>query len=683
MQHRPADHRSDIDGLRAVAVLAIVIHHAFPSLVPGGFVGVDIFFVISGFLITRIVVGEMTGGRFSFTRFYLRRARRIVPAYVAVTGLVTALAAWLLLPRAFQLFGGSLAASGLFLTNVWFTQGMGYFAPQALQSPLLHLWSLGVEEQFYLVWPLLLAGIAWARLRRARPLIVLALAAASLASAQWLLAHNGSIWAFYLFPTRIWEFLAGGVLALGLVRPPGRSVTANVAAVGGLVLIAATLALIGEATPFPGLAAVPPCLGAALLIWSGQGRAPSTAAPLRWRPVVWLGLISYSLYLWHWPLLVLGRVWLQRPLSILETTFTVALSVLLAALTWQFVEQPFRKPPRRVSRRALLLTLSPLLLMVAAGPLIFIAKGLPQRLAPAARSAAAFSGSDINPARDLCFNRSQFARPGCRFGAAADARDYDVLVWGDSHADAIAPGVVGWARTRGLSVREATKGGCPPLVDVRAVAPRRGEIPGCRDATAFLLKEIAANPNLKVIVLAARWPMYADPAVIYDPDSPPITLQDARRRSTAAYPLGQALDRTLAAIAATKTRARIIVMGPVPELTFNPPDCVAQARHLGRREWRCWAAPAALPLIRAHKAEAGIREALRRNPPVRAVFPSAKLCTAASCLTVQRRTLLYFDDDHLSASGARWLVPGWLDEALSAPGSPPAPPPAGPPPRPR
>ena len=683
MQDEPADHRRDIDGLRAVAVLAIVIHHAFPMLVPGGFVGVDIFFVISGFLITGIVAAGMAEGRFSFTRFYLRRARRIVPAYAVVTALVTALAAWLLLPRAFQPFGGSLAASGLFLANVWFSQGMGYFAPQALQSPLLHLWSLGVEEQFYLVWPLLLAGLAWAPLRRARPLIVLALAAASLAGAQWLIAHNGSIWAFYMFPTRVWEFLAGGVLALRLVPPPRGPVAANLAAAGGLVLIAVTLALIGEATPFPGLAATAPCVGAALAIWSGQGRAPAMAAPLRWRPVVWIGLISYSLYLWHWPLLVLGRVWLQRPLSAPEAAAAVILSVVLAALTWRFVERPFRKAPRRVGKRALALTLSPLLLMVAAGVVMLATKGLPMRLAPEARAAAAFSGTDINPARDLCFNKARLDRPGCRFGAAADARDYDILVWGDSHADAITPGVVAWARTRGLSVREATKGGCPPLVDVRAVAPRRGEIPGCRETAPFLLKEIAANPNLKLIVLAARWPMYADPSVVYDPDSPPITLQDARGRSAAPYPLDRALDRTLTTVAATHTNARVVIVGPVPELTFNPPDCVAQARHLGRAERTCWAAPAALPLIRTHKAEAAIHEAVRAHPQVRAVLPSGKLCAAASCLTVQQGTLLYFDDDHLSASGARMLVPGWLDEALSAPGSPRGLAPTGPPPRPR
>lgn len=672
-RQRAAEHRRDIDGLRAVAVLSIVIHHAFPGLVPGGFVGVDIFFVISGFLITRIIAGEMGAGDFSFTRFYLRRARRIVPAYVAVTGAVTALAAWLLLPRAFYLFGGSLAASGLFLTNLWFTQGFGYFQPQAQQNPLLHLWSLGVEEQFYLVWPLLLAGLAWPRLRRARTGVVLALGAASLAGAQWLIGHDGSVWAFYLFPTRIWEFLAGGVLALNLPPPPRSERAAGAAAAAGLLLISASLVLIGEATPFPGLAAIPPCLGAALVIWSGEGRTPRAAALLRWRPMVGVGLISYSLYLWHWPLLVLGRVWLQRPLSPSEAALVVALSAVLAALTWRFVEQPFRKTPTRTTRRRLVFTLSPLLLVVTAGVVVFATRGLPARLAPAARIAAAFSGTDVNPARATCFDGPRLPAMGCRFGTGPGAQDYDVLVWGDSHADAVTPGVVTWAEARSLSVREAAKGGCPPLAGVRAVAPRRGEIPGCRDVAPILLREIAGNPALKVIVLAARWPIYADPRVVYDPDSPPISLQDARRTSTAPYPLGRALGRTLDAIAATHTRARILIVGPVPELTFNPPDCLAQALVLGRGAQACRDAPSAFPLLRARRAEAQIREALGLHPDVLAVFPSERLCTASSCVTARGRTLLYFDDDHLSASGARMLLPGWLDEALSAPGSPAGP----------
>ena len=189
-----AGHRRDIDGLRAVAVLAIVAYHAFPQWVPGGFVGVDVFFVISGFLITGIIARERDEGRFSYLAFYLRRARRIVPAYVVVLAAIAALSCWLLLPNRLTWVGGPLAASGLFLTNVAFTTAYGYFTPGAQQNPLLHLWSLGVEEQFYLVWPLLLAALSLKALRQARVAIAVVGLTVSLAAAQWLTMHDGAVW---------------------------------------------------------------------------------------------------------------------------------------------------------------------------------------------------------------------------------------------------------------------------------------------------------------------------------------------------------------------------------------------------------------------------------------------------------------------------------------------------------
>ncbi|HEY0437933.1 MAG TPA: acyltransferase family protein [Phenylobacterium sp.] len=666
-------HRRDIDGLRAVAVLAIVAYHAFPAWVPGGFIGVDVFFVISGFLITRILAGERDEGRFSFTRFYLRRARRIVPAYVAVTLAVSLIAAWVMLPLWLLRYGGSLIASSLFLTNMWFTQGFGYFWPGAQQNPLLHLWSMGVEEQFYLIWPLLFAALSWAPLRRARPWLVVGLLAVSLAAAQALTVSNEAVWSFFLFPTRAWEFLAGGVLALGLAPPLRHALAANAAVVAGLALILASVLLISDATPFPGLAAVPPCLGAALILWAGQS-APTRAGTilLTSRPMVGAGLISYSLYLWHWPLLVLARIYAQGPLAPAAVMIVVAVSFGLAILSWRFVEEPFRRPRTPARKRDLALALSPLLLLLGLGALFLITRGLPMRLSPAARQAAAFA--DWNPARDRCFANAGPVPSGCRFGAAADAKDYDVLVWGDSHADAVTPGVIAWAQARGWSVREATRGGCPPLIDVLTVAPKRGPLPGCRASGPVLLREIADNPKLRLIVLPARWPMYAQPHVVYDPDSPPIRLQDARSPAARPYPLNQALDRTLDAIAATGTHARVVIVGPVPELTFNPPDCIAQARHLGRKEWSCWDAPARLPLVRARKAEAEIALALRRHPDVGVAWPTRRLCTDTSCIAVIGRKLIYADDDHLSATGARMLVPAWLDGALSPPAPAPAPP---------
>ncbi|THD58662.1 acyltransferase family protein [Phenylobacterium sp.] len=680
-----ARHRRDIDGLRALAVLAIVIYHGFPKWVPGGFVGVDVFFVISGFLIIGIIVRARDEGRFSYLRFYLRRARRIVPAYLVVLTAIAGLSLWLLLPLRLTWVGAALAAAGLFLTNLGFTISFGYFTPAVQQNPLLHLWSLGVEEQFYLLWPLLLAFLSLAALRRWRFAVAAGLAILSLAGAQWLVSHDGAVWSFFLLPPRAWEFLAGGILALGATGGPRGALAANAAAGIGLAMLVGSMALLNEATPFPGLAAVPACLGAALVLWSGIGRDPVASAALRSPPAVGVGLISYSLYLWHWPALIFAREYAQRDLKPLEIAGVLALSAVLAAASWRFVEQPWRRrpaPPR--PGRTLALTLSPLLVFVALGAALFLTHGLPQRFSPAARQAADIEETDINPRRLECFvNGKPVQADGCRYGAAAGAKGYDVLVWGDSHADAVVPGVVDWAKARGWSVREATEGGCPPLVGARSMQPKTGEIRGCRASTRLVMNEIAADPKLKLIVLAARWPLYDGDKPYYDTGNPPHSMLDAAAPGDRVYPLDEALARTLAAIAASGTRAQVLVLGPVPELTFSPSYCVAMARHLGRSEWPCWDAPATLPLARARPAEAQIATALAAWPDVKVFYPSRRLCTQTSCLTVLKHRLIYFDDDHLSASGARMLVPGWLDAALRPPAPAPVPPSSGPPRPPR
>ncbi|HZZ69297.1 MAG TPA: acyltransferase family protein [Phenylobacterium sp.] len=677
----PRAHRRDIDGLRAVAVLAIVAYHAFPAWIPGGFVGVDVFFVISGFLITGIIARGRDEGRFCYLRFYLRRARRIVPAYLVVLAAIAAFMLWLDLPQVLTWNGATLGVSALFAPNLGFLRGSGYFTPGLQQNPMLHLWSLGVEEQFYLVWPLLLALLSLAALRRFRVLAAAVLLVLSLAAAQWFVSHNGAVWSFFLFPTRAWEFLVGGLLALGATAGPRGPVTANAAGGLGLALIAGSVALLNDAAPFPGLSAVPACLGAGLVLWSGTGREPAATGVLRTAPAVGIGLISYSLYLWHWPALTFTREYAQRDLKPLEVAALLALSAGLAVATWRFVEQPWRRRPVARPGRALALTLSPLLIFMALGAGIFVMHGLPMRFSPSALQAANIEFTDINPRRDECFIALRpVPSTGCRFGAAPDAKDYDVLVWGDSHADAATPGAVDWARARGWSVREAAIAGCAALVDARVVAQKTGEMKGCRASTGIVLREIAANPKLKLIVLSLRWPLYDGDWPRYEGNSGQLTMLDARAPGERVYPLDEAIARTLDTIAATGTKARVVILGPVPELTFSPPYCVAMARHLGRSETSCWDAPARLPLIRARAAEARIAAALATHPEVGVFYPARRLCTDTSCLAELNRRLIYFDNDHLSASGSRMLVPGWIDAALSSRGLPAAPPSAGPPP---
>ncbi len=661
--------RRDIDGLRAVAVLAIVAFHAWPDAAPGGFVGVDVFFVISGFLISRIILDERRAATFSFGGFYLRRARRILPAYLAVTALVAALAVWVLMPHALTRFGAMLAASGLFLTNMLLWTGQGYFEQGPRQLALTHLWSLGVEEQFYLTWPLLLALLSSRWLRPLRALAFVGLLAGSLALAQMWMAGGAANSAFYLFPARAWEFLLGGLLALGIIPAPGPRM-ANLAAVAGLGLILGAVALLSEASSFPGVSALAPCLGAALVIWSGQNAPPRWGAVLRWPPMVGVGLISYSLYLWHWPLLVLARTALQRPLALTEALGIVAASVVLAILTWRLVERPWRGPAPAPRPRHLAFALVPLLLLVLLGAGLFLGKGLPGRLTPSVLEAVNAEEGGMNPLRARCHANPHAPLPSaalCRGGAplARAAGRYDVLVWGDSHADAVTPGVFAWGRGRGLSARQATRSGCPPLTDVRVMIGRVGDDPTCRAANRQLLQEIAANPDLKLIVLSARWPLYEDARPAYDPDAGPVHLEDALAASHRPFAVGPALTRTLDAIRATGTGAQVVVIGPVPELPFSVPNCVAEARQLHRDEAGCATSRADLPLARARPLEAELRRVVATRPFARAVFPTASLCAQDRCVAIRGPTMLYFDDDHLSVAGAQQLVPDWLDQTFA------------------
>jgi hypothetical protein len=450
-------------------------------------------------------------------------------------------------------------------------------------------------------------------------------------------------------------------LALGVVRPPAGRRAAGLAAACGLLAIAWSLVALNEASAFPGLGAVPACLGAALLIWSGQGATPGVSAILRAAPAVALGRVSYSLYLWHWPLLVLAADVAQQPLTIVQRLGVVALSLGLATLTWRFVEQPWRRGAVDRPWRRLGAVLPMLLAPVAAGAVLFLGHGLPQRLSPEARALADLEKTDVNPAREACFEGADKAPPErCRFGAAPGVQGDEVLVWGDSHADAVTPGVVAWARARGWSVREAARGGCPPLVGVRVrVFGRLNR--GCEAAAARALDQLAADRRLKLVVLAARWPLYRDAPPFYDVNSPRVAV-DTVGRPGVRPDLSAALTATLDAIAARRPDLRVVVIGPVPELTLAPPECLAQQSQLGGRAAVCARVEAGPPLTRAMPAEAGIRAAVEDRPGVAAIFPTETLCRDSGCVGMMDGRPIYFDDDHLSASGARRLVPAWMDD---------------------
>jgi peptidoglycan/LPS O-acetylase OafA/YrhL len=443
--------------------LGVAFHCGIP-LVASGFVGVDVFFVISGFLITSLIRSVVGAGHFSLVQFFERRVRRIFPALFLMLAGVTFLASVVLFPSDLENYAGSLIATAGFSSNFYFWDRSGYFDPASSTSALLHTWSLAVEEQFYLVFPPLALWLT-RKNRRDQVFVFGALLIALLAASIWAV-REAPISAFYLLPFRMWELLLGACVAICNV-PPGRNRLAKEAlAAAGLFLIVGSTVLITR-DMFPGEKAIAPSVGAALLIFSNADGKTVVARALSARPIVMVGLISYSLYLWHWPLLVIARYWALRPLTPVETTAVIAASVVLAALSWIYVERPFRareRIGRPVIARSAVAAVS---LAAAVGAIQIYGQGFPERYPPDVR-AVLLASSDRDPKLSQCFDSElsdvQMNRL-CHIGAGTTAMP-SFLVWGDSHADALLPAIDAAERQKGRSGYMAGHGSCMPIVGV-------------------------------------------------------------------------------------------------------------------------------------------------------------------------------------------------------------------------
>lgn len=491
-------YRADIDGLRCVAVLPVVLFHAGFARLSGGFVGVDVFFVISGYLITGILVREMDEGGFSLGRFYERRVRRIMPAALAV---MLASLAWglvFLMPPDARKLGESAIATTLSGANIYFYFAVDYFQSASGNLPLLHAWSLGVEEQFYLVLPFVL----WACVRYARRRLVVVLASITLLS---FAASCGAVaWypkaAFYQLPFRAWELGIGAVLAVLPAMPrAGRfpAWLAQAAGLAGLALIAGSILLLDESVPFPGLGALPACAGAGLVIASGAA-GTFTARLLSLPPVRLVGLISYSLYLWHWPVIVLSR--LAVPHAPLGRVEAVLISLLLAWLSWRFIERPFRG--ERMPRPRLFATVGLGVAAVLALSLTLVATGgLPGRFDATTVRLASFLDYDPAPAyrEGRCFVADREAPPVDTSGCipAPDGRPR-VLLMGDSHAAHLWHGLSREAPE--INLGQFTAASCRmTLASANATDAK------CRTMTRKLYREILEREKFDWVLMAGAW----------------------------------------------------------------------------------------------------------------------------------------------------------------------------------
>lgn len=663
------DYRADIDGLRALAVVPVVLFHANMAGFSGGFVGVDIFFVISGYLISLILLRALDHDRFSLADFYERRIRRIVPALVAMSAITALAAICLLPPRELQSFGKSLIATALFYSNFFFSKSVGYFDPPASSQPMLHTWSLGVEEQFYIVWPLLLYGAYRLKLtRRALIILVASLLVASLIFAEIKSAGAGADRYFYRPQSRVWELMIGALLALGLVPQLRIKWQRDLAGVAGLIFIVVAIMMFDAGTPFPSLWTLVPCLGAALVIWAGGSGANVASSLLSLRPLVFVGLISYSLYLWHWPIFVFANVLTEHALTKWHSVLLVALSFVVAIASWRIVEQPYRKGGNEIR-------LSPnvylaggggaIAAMVAVGMVLRVTEGLPGRLDAEALQFYRASGA-VNPLRAHCniYNATPGSAELCTVPRAD--RPLDVLVWGDSHASALFPALRLLAEQNGGTVRQMTKASCPPILGAErhyTIGPTR--LSDCSKHNLIVLETIKAS-RPKLIVLAARWSRDTtgnpqDPNFLIDLEDQEISKAASERV------LQRAIDRTVRTI--RELGISVLLIGQAPEFEENPNACFVRKRMIGADAQQCLRQDRNRLLARLKVSNEILSNIAASQSGVGILYLHSFFCEEKHCHAARNSEPFYTDANHISLFAARqigsMLISKWGQSLLA------------------
>lgn len=499
-------YRPDVDGLRAVAVLLVFADH-LDTKMSGGYIGVDVFFVISGYLIGAMILAEMREGRFSIGKFYERRLRRIFPAMLAMMLGVTLLAFLFLVPLEMETYARSLLAALFSGSNFLFWHEGGYFDEAGLK-PLLHTWSLGVEEQFYLLFPLFLV-ITQRLFPRRLKLAIIGVALTSFVAAWITVLKQDAPAAFFFAPLRAWELLLGTIVSQRYLPTLTGAISRNIASALGLLLILVPGFMYTSDTAFPGLTALPPCLGAALIIAAGETGSSGVGRLLAWRPVAFIGLISYSLYLWHWPLIVFqnaaGVFVHSAVLTRQVKVVLILLSFVLATLSWRFVELPFRKGVFSRKRSALFaITGGTSLAIALLGSGILLLHGLPGRFSPDARQVASYVDyrSRVPVPIDACFlgpnnTFADFPKDLCLRNVPGSR---SILVAGDSHSSMLSAGLVTVFPDR--VIHQAATSNCPALVTF----PGRNPSENCRRLFAFLYNDyLPKNRDGVLLLLAARW----------------------------------------------------------------------------------------------------------------------------------------------------------------------------------
>ncbi len=639
-------YRPDIDGLRAVAVLAVVAFHAFPQWLPGGYAGVDVFFVISGYLISTQLMSEAAGGALSFSGFYARRIRRIFPALIVV--LVTvAVAGWfLLLPSEWEELRRHLGASTIFANNILLWSEAGYFDTASELKPLLHLWSLGVEEQFYLLWPLLIwwcarRGVRWTPAIAGVIVISFALNVAAVTS-------GNTATAFFLPHTRLWQLAAGALLA-SLARDGLRvgSRLATALSIAGVFLILLTFVALtrGRDHAYPGWWALAPTLGSVLVIAAGRDAALNRAW-LSLRPMVFVGLISYPLYLWHWPILSFLRITEHGEVPPRLIAAAIVVSVFLASCTYLLLERPVR----RSLTPATLLRMEPLWIPMVAFAMVMELGITTGFLTPPARTALEV---DVRVRDDLNTSLCRRRFPGLGEYCQQFNPDWPVTtaLLGDSHAAHFMPGLGARLSANGETLVHLGQTGCPPLLGIERLNQAGDN--SCTRVNRAMLDAVLADPAIVNVWLSFRGALAVQGTEV-DGDPPRDLFRASGDGATNGDAIRGALRSTIALLQSRGKRVGVLLQ--VPELGFRVSECIGRPFSLGHGAARV---PCAVPRAVVMARQSGYRSIvldMQREFKIAVYDPLPALCDETACLAVANGHLLFSDDNHLGVFGSSWAL---------------------------
>ncbi len=643
-------YRADIDGLRAIAVLSIIFFHVGIPLFSGGYVGVDIFFVISGYLITTIIVREINNDTFSIAKFYERRFRRILPALVVVIFFSVLVGILLLNPAKLIELGKSLAATAIFSSNMLFYFQSGYFDGASELKPLLHTWSLAVEEQYYIFFPVFMILISkYFSGNYSKWLILIGLISFFAAIVGINIDVSGT---FYLLPTRAWELFIGSILAITILPSLENQYMREILSITGLALIGFSVFIYTINTVFPGLSAVPPTIGSALIIYSGINGESFITRMLSFRPIVFIGLISYSLYLWHWPIIVYTKYYSIVDLTNTEIIVMLSVILILSIISWHYIEKPFRTKKVLPSKRDIIIV-SVLLSFVifCMGISLILNDGFPNRYkVEAVKNMARFDPEWMKWRTCEAKMNNTFRKEYlCDIGG--NNKKYSFILWGDSHATALASAVDLSAKKYNIKGKIITKSACPPLLSIE-----RENRSTCNKFNEATLKYISQSPEIKKVFLAARWALSTKGTRYKRESGKSVKLVDllspGQSSSTNIDLFEIGLRRTVAKL--QDFGKLVVLVKPVPEIGYDVPAANYISVITGR-DVNAIISPKINEFAARTKDVNNIFLRLKNREDIQIVDPSNYLCNDVHCRVVSEKKPLYCDDDHLSTYGSVYI----------------------------